>query len=179
MLTIGDKLPSFSLLGVIGNDLKNAFANFDNDSQKGKWKVFIFYPKDFTFICPTELEEFNNLIDEFKEINTALYGVSTDSEFVHLAWRCNNKKLGSLRFPLLSDIKHEFSNELGIIHKDEGVCLRATIIVDYKDIIRHISVNDLDVGRNSAETLRITKALQCDGLMPCNWQPGEKPLEIA
>ena len=179
MLTVGDKLPAFSLVGVKSNDLSNAFANYKDDSYEGKWKVFIFYPKDFTFVCPTELIGFNDILDQFEKINTVLYGVSTDSEFVHHAWRCNNQDISVLNFPLLSDIKRELASSIGILHKEEGVCLRATVITDDNNIIRHISVNDLGVGRNSAEVLRITKALQHGGLMPCNWKPGEKDIKIA
>ena len=176
MLTVGDKFPDYNLTGVTSNDM-SGFKTFKLDNSKS-WKVFFFYPKDFTFVCPTELVEFGNLNDKFKSLSTELYGVSTDSEFVHLAWRNSDKTLSDLPYPLLSDIKRELSSELGIIHGEEGVCLRATYIVDSNNIIRHVSVNDLSVGRNPAEILRTLEGLQNGGLIPCNWQPGQEALKV-
>ena len=178
MLTIGDQFPEFKMTGVVSNDM-NGFTNYTNESAKGKWQVFFFWPKDFTFICPTEIEAFGELNSEFTTANAQVYGLSTDSEFVHLAWRNNHPGLNSLPFPMLSDIKRELSWELGILDRKEGVCLRATYIVDPEGIIRHVSVNDLSVGRSPDETLRILKGLQNGGLMPCNWKPGQKALDVA
>ena len=179
MLTVGDRFPSFNLTGVISNDLSSAFKEFSEGSEGGKWKVFFFYPKDFTFICPTELVEFNGLNSEFQSRNCQVYGVSTDSEFVHHAWRTHNPSLSNLSYPLLSDIKRELSEQLGVLDKSEGVCLRATYIVDQNDFIRHASVNDLSVGRNPKEILRTLDALQNGGLTPCNWQKGDDTLKVA
>lgn len=178
MLTIGDKLPSFSLKGVKSNEIKNAFSQFTEITAVNKWQVLFFYPKDFTFVCPTELISFNNLSTEFSNRNTVLYGISTDSEFVHLEWRKSHPGLSNLEYPLLSDIKRELSSSLGILHNKEGVCLRATFIVDPKLFIRHVSVNDLTVGRNPEEILRIIDALQTDELTPCNWKKGESVIKI-
>jgi alkyl hydroperoxide reductase subunit AhpC len=178
MLTVGDKFPSFSLKGVKSNEIKTAFSQFTEITAVNKWQVLFFYPKDFTFVCPTELIYFNELENDFKNRNTTLYGVSTDSEFVHLEWRKSNPHLSTLKYPLLSDIKRELSSSLGILHNKEGVCLRATVIIDPKLIIRHISVNDLTVGRNPKEILRIIDALQTDELTPCNWNKGEDVIKI-
>lgn len=178
MLTIGDKFPSYDLTGVTSNEM-SGFTSFTNETDAGTWKVYFFWPKDFTFICPTEIEAFGELLPEFKAANATVYGLSTDSEFVHLAWRKDHPGLNTLSFPMLSDITRELSWELGILHREEGVCLRATYIVDPEGIIRHVSVNDLNVGRSPDETLRILKGLQDGGLMPCNWKPGQKALEIA
>lgn len=179
MYTVGNQFPDFELKGVVSNDLREAFKDYTNESDSGKWKVFVFYPKDFTFVCPTELTGFNDILDEFTAKNAVVYGVSTDSEFVHHAWRVANKDIGSLRYPLLSDIKKDLSEELGVLDMDEGVCMRATFIVDPEGKIRHLSVNDLNVGRNPREVLRVLEALQQGGLMPCNWQPGQPALEVA
>ena len=178
MLTIGDKFPDYDLTGVTSNDM-SGFKPFTSENDSGKWKVFFFWPKDFTFICPTEIEEFARLNGDFQAEDAIVYGVSTDSEFVHMAWRNSHPGLKALPFPMLSDITRELSWELGVLHREEGVCLRATYVVDPEGVIRHVSVNDLDVGRNPEETLRILKGLKAGGLMPCNWQPGQEPLKVA
>jgi peroxiredoxin (alkyl hydroperoxide reductase subunit C) len=179
MLTVGDRLPSFALKGVISTDPKSAFIGVTDKSFEGKWKVIFFWPKDFTFVCPTEIVGFGELDREFQERDAQLLGVSTDSEFVHLAWRKDHQDLRSLPFPMLSDIKRELSLALGILDWQEGVCLRATFIVDPEGIIRFVSVNDLSVGRNPQEVLRVLDALQTDELCPCNWQKGEDVLRPA
>jgi alkyl hydroperoxide reductase subunit AhpC len=178
MLTVGDRFPAFNLVGVTSNEMAG-FKNFTQESAKGKWQVFFCWPKDFTFICPTEIEAFGEMNPQFEKAKAQVYGLSTDSEFVHLAWRKSHAGLSSLPFPMLSDIRRDLSQELGILHKEAGVCLRATYIVDPQDIIRHVSVNDLSVGRSPEETLRILEGLQNGGLMPCNWRPGQKPLQVA
>jgi peroxiredoxin (alkyl hydroperoxide reductase subunit C) len=178
MLTIGDRLPKFQLKGVESNDLKTAFSIFTDVSAAGKWQVLFFYPKDFTFICPTEILKFNELESEFSSRNTVLYGISTDSEFVHLAWRQSHPGLKKLNFPLLSDIKRTLSSSLGILDSKEGVCLRATFIVSPEGIICHSSANGLKIGRNPKEILRILDALQTGELTPCDWHKGEKVIKI-
>ena len=145
----------------------------------GKWKVVFFWPKDFTFVCPTEIAAFGKLNKDFADRDAVVYGVSTDSEFVHLAWRQNHADLKALPFAMLADIKRELSTALGILDKNEGVCLRATFIVDPEGIIRFVSVNDLTVGRNPQEVLRVLDALQTDELCPCNWQKGDDVLKAA
>ena len=115
MLSIGQKFPQFSLTGVVSNDLSNAFKTFDQDSSPGKWKVVFFWPKDFTFVCPTEIAAFGKLNREFTDRDAVVYGVSTDSEFVHLAWRKDKEELRNLPFPMLADIKRELSTALGIL----------------------------------------------------------------
>ena len=179
MLTIGDKFPAFSVTGVVSTDPKTAFQPFDQNSDKGKWKLVFFWPKDFTFVCPTEIAGFGKLKGDFADRDTVIYGVSTDSEFVHLAWRNQHEDLRDLAFPMLADIKRELSTALGILDKNEGVCLRATFIVDPDNIIRFVSVNDLSVGRNPNEVLRVLDALQTDELCPCNWKNGEPTLRAA
>ena len=179
MLTIGDKFPSFDLKAVVSTDPKTAFKQVNDKTDEGKWKVVFAWPKDFTFVCPTEIAAFGKLNKEFVERDAVVYGVSTDSEFVHLAWRQNHADLKTLPIAMLADLKRELSTALGILDKGEGVCLRATFIVDPEGIIRFVSVNDLSVGRNPQEVLRVLDALQTDELCPCNWQKGEEVLKAA
>jgi peroxiredoxin (alkyl hydroperoxide reductase subunit C) len=145
----------------------------------GKWKIVFFWPKDFTFVCPTEIASFGKLNDDFNDRDAVLYGASIDSEFVHLAWRQNHADLKDLPFPMLADIKRELTTALGILDKNEGVAMRATYIVDPDGIIRFASVTDLNVGRNTQEVLRVLDALQTDELCPCNWQKGQDVLKAA
>jgi peroxiredoxin (alkyl hydroperoxide reductase subunit C) len=179
MLAIGHVFPKFSVKGVISNDLQNAFIDINHTSHQGKWRVFFFWPKDFTFVCPTEIAEFGQLNQAFLDRDTQVLGVSTDSEFVHFAWKQQKEELRDLPFPMLSDIKRELTTALGILDEKEGVAQRATFIVDPENIIRFVMVTDLNVGRNPKEVLRVLDALQTDELCPCNWQKGEKTLEIA
>jgi peroxiredoxin (alkyl hydroperoxide reductase subunit C) len=179
MLTIGDKFPSFDLKAVVSTDPKTAFKQVDHKSDEGKWKIVFFWPKDFTFVCPTEIAAFGKLNREFNDRDAVVYGVSIDSEYVHLAWRQNHADLKALPFAMLSDLKRELSDALGVLDKNEGVALRATFIVDPEGIIRFVSVNDLSVGRNPQEVLRVLDALQTDELCPCNWQKGEDVLKAA
>lgn len=182
MLTVGDRFPDFKLKAVTTGTPKSpdeAFTEVASDSYPGKWRVVFFWPKDFTFVCPTEIAAFGRLEEDFDDRDAQLLGVSTDSEFVHLAWRRDHEDLRDLPFPMVSDIKRELSQELGILDKEEGVALRATFIVDPDGIIRFVSVNDLNVGRNPHEVLRVLDALQTDELCPCNWQKGEDVLKAA
>lgn len=176
MLTIGQKFPQFKLTGVVSPEQKTAFKEMSNETFKGKWLVLFAWPKDFTFVCPTEIAEFGKLNNDFADRDAQVLGLSTDSDFVHLAWKQNHKDLKDLPFPMLSDIKRELSLALGILHEEAGVCNRATFIVDPNGIIRHVSVNDLKVGRNVKEVLRILDALQTDELCQCNWNKGEDTL---
>ena len=179
MLTIGNKFPEFKLTSVVSSDQKTAFKPITNATYKDKWLVLFAWPKDFTFVCPTEISAFGALEKEFQRRNAQVLGMSVDSDYVHLAWRQNHRDLNNLPFPMLSDIKRELSTALGILHDAAGVCNRATFIVDPNGVIRHVSVNDLKVGRNVDEVLRILDALQTEELCQCNWKPGDKPLKAA
>jgi lipoyl-dependent peroxiredoxin subunit C len=179
MLTVGDKFPAFKLKAVSTGDMKTAFSDLTEKSFSGKWKVVFFWPKDFTFVCPTEIVGFGELDREFRDRDAQLIGASTDSEFVHYAWRQSREDLAKVPFPWLSDIKRELAQTLGILHPEEGVALRATFIVDPDDVIRFVSVNDLNVGRNPQEVLRVLDALQTDELCPCNWSQGQDTLKAA
>ena len=179
MLSVGHKFPDFSVKATVTNDVTNAFIDINQDSYKGKWLVVFFWPKDFTFVCPTEIAEFGKLNNEFKDRDAQVLGASTDSEFVHLAWRQHKEELNALPFPMLADVKRELTTALGILDPNEGVAQRATFIVDPEGIIRFSMVTDLNVGRNVKEVVRILDALQTDELCPCNWQKGDKTIQVA
>jgi peroxiredoxin (alkyl hydroperoxide reductase subunit C) len=179
MLTITDKFPKFSLDAVVSREKGQEFKKITSEDYAGKWKVVFFWPKDFTFVCPTEIAAFGKKTKDFADRDAQVLGVSTDNEYVHLAWRNSHPDLKDLPFPMLSDIKHELSNALGIIHPGAGVAMRATFIVDPEGVIRFASVTDLDVGRNVDEVVRVLDALQTDELCPCNWQKGQPTLEAA
>lgn len=178
MLTVGSLLPQFKVKATVSNDVHNAFVEINNDSYKGKWLVLFFWPKDFTFVCPTEIAAFGKLDSEFKDRDTQLLGGSTDSEFVHLAWREHKAELNDLPFPMLADVKRELSQALGILDPHEGVSQLATFIIDPEGVIRFSMVTDLNVGRNPDEVMRVLDALQTDELCPCNWQKGDATLII-
>jgi peroxiredoxin (alkyl hydroperoxide reductase subunit C) len=178
MLGVGDKFPEFKVKATVSTDKNNAFKDLTNESYAGKWKIYFFWPKDFTFVCPTEIAGFGKLNSQFADRDAQVIGGSTDSEFVHMAWRQHHPDLKDLPFPMLADVKRELADELGILDPNEGVCQRATFIVDPDNIIRHVSVNDLSVGRNVDEVLRVLDALQTDELCPCNWQKGQETLHV-
>lgn len=179
MLTIGSPFPNFSLTGVVSTKMEDAFITISNQNLLGKWQVYFFWPKDFTFVCPTEITAFNNLHGEFKERDAELFGISTDSEFVHLAWKQQNPQLGAVTFPMLSDITRSLSTSLGILNEQSGVANRAVFIVDPEQTIRFVMVTDEKVGRNPNEVLRVLDALQTEDLCPCNWQKGNETLTAA
>lgn len=178
MISVGEKFPSFDLTAVVSLDPRKGFQPINNGSYKGKWTIFFFWPKDFTFVCPTEISAFGKLNKEFQDRNTQLLGGSIDSEFVHLAWRENHPDLRELPFPMLSDIKRELSSALGILDPKAGVCQRATFIVDPEGIIRFVYVTDMSIGRNPKEVLRVLDALQTGELTPCNWSKGEETIHV-
>lgn len=176
MLTIGDTFPEFSLQAVVGLEAGKEFETLTNASHPGKWRVVFFWPMDFTFICPTEIAEFGRRNQDFLDRDTQVLGASTDTHYVHLAWRQNHADLKRLPFPMLADTKKELSSALGILHKDAGVALRATFIVDPDGVIRWAAANDLSVGRNVDEVVRVLDGLQTDELCPCNWTKGGETL---
>lgn len=179
MLTVGDKFPEFELNATVSiESLDKAFAPIRHDSYSGKWLLVFFYPKDFTFVCPTEIKGFGDLNKQFADRDCQVLAASTDSEFVHLAWRKDHKDLRDLPFPMLADIRKDLSYALGIVD-EEGVARRATFLVDPEGIIRFVYVTEGSVGRNPQEVLRVLDALQTDELCPCNWHEGEETLKAA
>jgi peroxiredoxin (alkyl hydroperoxide reductase subunit C) len=170
MIQIGQPFPSYSLTATVSLDKDKAFQTIADTDYSGKWKLYFFWPKDFTFVCPTEIAGFAKLNKEFLDRDVQILGASIDSEFVHLAWRNNHDDLRNLPFPMLADIKRELSSALGILDANAGV--------DPEGIVRFIYVTDLSVGRNPEEVLRVVDALQTDELCPCNWKKGESTLQV-
>jgi peroxiredoxin (alkyl hydroperoxide reductase subunit C) len=179
MLGVGEAFPAFSLTATVSIEQGKTFETITGGDYPGKWKIFFFWPKDFTFVCPTEIWAFGELDQEFKAHNAQLLGGSIDSEFVHLAWREHHPDLKNLPCPMLADIRGILCGQLGILDPKAGVAQRATFIVDPENIIRFVSVNDLSVGRNPQEVLRVLEALQTGELTPCNWHPGQAVLKPA
>jgi lipoyl-dependent peroxiredoxin subunit C len=174
MLTVGESFPTFKVKACINNE-KTGFTDIENTTYKGKWAVYIFYPKDFTFLCPTELVEFAKKSKDFKERDTVLIAGSTDNEFCHQAWRKAHPDLKDLPYPMIAAQKLAF--DLGIVDPNENACLRTTFIVDPHGVIQWSAAYPLSVGRSVPETLRVLDAIQSDELCPCNWEKGKATLK--
>lgn len=162
MIGVGEEFPNMSLTGV---DLDNSIMNIEMLAPE-EWTVMYFYPKDFTFICPTEITAMDKLVEEADVI-----GVSGDNEFCKIAWKTADGRIRNLKHILAADCGLKLSNKLGIVDPEENVCLRATYIIDPDGVIQHVSVNALDTGRNADEILRTLQALKSGGLTGCAWQP--------
>lgn len=175
VLSVGAEFPEFAKKAVVSIEKGKEFYDITSEEIKasGKWMVMFWWPKDFTFVCPTEIAEFNKHYQDFADRDAVLIGASTDSEFVHLAWRKDHDDLLGLQFPMLADTSKSLAAELGILEAEEKIAYRATFVVDPQGIVRWTSVYDLSVGRNVKEVLRVMDALQTDELCPCNWQKGE------
>ncbi len=184
MLGIGDTVPEFSVTGVKPKFMKHeengvsAFETITQESFEGKWKVIFFYPKDFTFVCPTEISEFAKLNKEFADRDAVVMGGSADNEFCKLAWRREHADLANLDQWSFADTTGSLIDGLGIRDFDAGVPLRATYIIDPQGVIQHVTVNGLNVGRNPKETLRVLDALQTDELCACNRPVGGDVLDL-
>lgn len=174
MLGVGEQLPEFKLKAVMPGS--KDFKDIGHETYKGKWQVLFFYPKDFTFVCPTEIKGFSDKNEDFQKRQAQVMAVSVDSEFVHLAWKTHNEELKDIQIPMLADIKRELSASLGILDINEGVSQRAVFIVDPEGVIRFVYVTDLSVGRSPKEVLRVLDALQTGELCPCGWEKGDKTL---
>lgn len=176
MLTVGTKLPAFSLQACVSTENGREFAEITDRSHEGKWRVLFFWPLDFTFVCPTEIEEFGNTHAEFQQRGAVVLGASIDSPYVHLAWRNTDSRLCHIPYPMLADVKRDLSRALGVLHEQEGVAIRATFIIDPEGVIRFASAYDLSTGRNVREVLRTLDALQTGERCPVNWEKGQKTL---
>ncbi|MEV6276134.1 peroxiredoxin [Nocardia sp. NPDC051832] len=180
LLTIGDQFPAYNLTAVIGGDLSKVdaqqpddyFTQITSDDHAGKWRIVFFWPKDFTFVCPTEIAAFGKLNEEFEDRDAQVLGASVDNEFVHFQWRAQHEELKTLPFPMLSDLKRELAAAAGVLNND-GVADRATFIIDPNNEIQFVSVTAGSVGRNVDEVLRVLDALQSDELCACNWKKGD------
>ncbi|TFK25882.1 2-cysteine peroxiredoxin [Coprinopsis marcescibilis] len=161
------------------------FKDVSLEEFQGKWVVLLFYPMDFTFVCPTEILAFNDALSQFQELNTVVLGVSTDSKFSHFAWSTQPRKEGGLgpdlQLPLVADRNMSISRDYGVLLEDEGVALRGLFLIDPKGILRQITVNDLPVGRSVDETIRLIKAFQFTDkygeVCPANWTEGSKTIK--
>jgi len=162
MIGVGEQFPSMHLTGV---DLDNSIMTIDILTPED-WSVVYFYPKDFTFICPTEITAMDKLVDDADVI-----GVSGDNEFCKIAWKTADGRIRNIKHILAADCGLLLASKLGIVDKEENVCLRATYIIDPEGVIQHVSVNALDTGRNAEEILRTLQALKSGGLTGCAWQP--------
>lgn len=184
MLTIGDRFPDYELTALVPGDLSavdaqspdDYFTTVTQDTYEGKWRVVFFWPKDFTFVCPTEIAEFGRLNGEFADRDAQVLGASVDNEYVHFNWRRQHPDLRALPFPMLSDVRRELVAATGVLGAD-GVAQRATFIVDPNGEIQFVMVTAGSVGRNVEEVLRVLDALQTDELCACNWRPGEATLD--
>ena len=181
MLGVGEKFPSYSLNATVSSDrdIKTAFKTITDLDYSGKWKVYFFWPNDFTILCPTEIAGFGKLNKQFQERDAQILGCSIDSQWVHHAWRNSHADLKNLPFPMLADVKRDLCGQLGILDPVEGVAQRATFIVDSDGVIQFVYVTAGPVGRNPEEVLRVLDALQSDELTPCNWHKGEPTLQTA
>ena len=184
LLTIDDEFPEFSLTALRGGNLhdidadkpEDYFETVDNNSYDGKWRVIFFYPKDFTFVCPTEIKAFGDLNDEFFDRDCQVLGVSIDSEYSHFQWRATNDKLLEIPFPMLADIKHELVQATGVENAD-GVADRVTFIVNPENKIQFVSATPDSVGRSVEEVLRVLDALQTAGPCGCDWKKNDPTID--
>ena len=185
MLGVGQKLPDFKVVGVKPGFMRHeenggsAFETLTNESFDGKWKIIFFYPKDFTFVCPTEIAEFARLNPQFAERDAVVLGGSVDNEHVKLAWRREHPDLAKLPIWQFGDSGGRFARALGVLDEEEGVAQRATFVVDPHGVIQHVYVTSLNVGRAPADTLRVVDALQTDELCACNRPVGGQVLQAA
>lgn len=175
MLSPGSKAPDFKTKACVSIEKDKEFKDISNKDYPGKWIVLYTYPKDFTFVCPTEIVEFDKKQKDFADRGAVVLGGSTDNEFSHLAWRKDHADLKKISHPLLF-IGQTMGNAFGLIRPGDEVALRATFIIDPEGVVRYASANDLAVGRNVDEVLRVLDGLQTDELCPCNWKKGEETL---
>jgi alkyl hydroperoxide reductase subunit AhpC len=187
MKTVGDKLEKFTVTGVKPGQPEDAFFPITEESFAGKWKIIVYYPKDFTFVCPTEIVAYDKLTQDFADRDAVLLTGSTDNEFCKVAWQKSHPELVKISHTQFADTAREadegydvvtdkwtkklpegLAQQLGIFYKPAGAALRATFIVDPNNVIQHVTVNNLDVGRNPEETLRVLDALQTGELCPCS-----------
>jgi len=177
MKTVGDKLAAFAVVGI--NPGSDQFFDITQTSFPHKWKVIVYYPKDFTFVCPTEIVAYDKLFQDFADRDAVLLTGSTDNEFCKLAWQAAHADLKKIKHIQFADTQRgELSliNQLGVFYAPSGAALRATFILDPNNVIQHVTVNNLDVGRNPDETLRILDALQTGELCPCSRPIGGETL---
>ena len=176
---VGQPAPAFDMPST--KNIEKLNENVQLDEYKGRWLVLLFYPLDFTFVCPTELTSFSDRYDDFEGIGAAVIGVSTDSVHSHRAWLKTPRDKGGvegLRYPLASDITKSVARDYGVLIEDKGVALRGLFVIDPEGVLRYAVVHDLNVGRSADETLRVIQALQTGGLCQADWRPGQETLKV-
>lgn len=178
---VGKPAPDFKSVAVKGQEI---ITNYSLSDLKGKYVVLFFYPLDFTFVCPTELHAFNEKLDEFEKRNVQVVGVSIDSHFSHLAWLNTPKSKGGIKgvnYPIVSDIHKSISRDYDVLFEEEGIAFRGLFLIDKDGIVKHQVVNDLPLGRNVDEALRVVDALQFTEtygeVCPANWNVGDKSMK--
>ncbi|MCL4325622.1 MAG: peroxiredoxin [Candidatus Thermoplasmatota archaeon] len=172
MVKLDEKAPDFELEAYVSE--KNKPEKIRLKDYRGKWVVLFFYPRDFTFVCPTELREFAKRDKEFNKINTKILAASTDSYFSHKAWI--ERDLPEIKYPVIADTTHSLSRDYGVLDEKTGDAYRGIFVIDPDGIIQYIVISNKNVGRSVSETFRVVQALQTGGLCPVEWKPGEKLL---
>ncbi|MFL6256426.1 MAG: peroxiredoxin [Pyrinomonadaceae bacterium] len=176
---VGQPAPNFDMPST--KNIEKLNENVELNDYKGRWVVLLFYPLDFTFVCPTELTSFSDRYDDFEGIGAAVIGVSTDSVHSHRAWLKTPRDKGGvegLRYPLASDITKSVARDYGVLIEDKGVALRGLFVIDPEGTLRYAVIHDLNVGRSADETLRVIQALQTGGLCQADWRPGQETLKV-
>ena len=170
---VGEKVENFEAEALLNNgEFKK--VSLEENIKNQKWTIVFFQPLDFTFVCPTEIKAMSEMYEKFTKADAEIFGVSTDSIYSHLAW-CENG-LGKIKFPMLQDTNHKISSQFGVLDKNQGIAIRGAFIIDPKGILQSAMINNLNVGRNTDEILRLLEAFQCGGLCPVNWNKGEETL---
>ncbi|MCB9062698.1 MAG: peroxiredoxin [Halobacteriovoraceae bacterium] len=177
---VGKTAPNFQTNAVVNGEIKPVSLNDFN----GKWKVLFFYPLDFTFVCPTEIIAYSEAVSKFKELNCEVIACSIDSAFSHLAWTQQDRKtggIGEINFPILADVTKKISSDYGVLIEEAGIALRGLFIIDDKNVIQHSTINNLSVGRNVDETLRLLEAYQFTAkhgeVCPAGWTKGSATMK--
>ena len=172
--------PDFTAQAVMAD---NSMQDLSLSSYRGKHVILFFYPLDFTFVCPSEILAFNKALSQFKKRNCEIIGVSVDSQFTHFAWKntpVDNGGIGDIQFPLVADLNKSISQNYGVLLSD-GIALRGLFLIDKEGIVRHETINDLPLGRNVDEAIRILDALQFveehGEVCPANWKPGDEAMK--
>ncbi len=175
---VGEKVENFTAQAVMPNG-EFAEISLEENMKNNKWTILFFYPLDFTFVCPTEIVAMSESYEKFKKLNTEIIGMSTDSVHSHLAWTkidVNDGGIGKINYPLAEDTNHRISEQFGVLIEESGVATRGLFIISPEGVLQHATINNLDVGRNVDEVLRVLQALQTGGLCPMNWKAGEETL---
>lgn len=172
MIAVGEGAPDFTLKGIY----RDRVGDYSLKSYRRRWAVLFFYPADFTFICPTEVVGFSKLAADFRAEDAEILGISVDSVETHREWI---KELGGLEYPLLGDAEKQVSRAYGVLDETEGVCQRATFLIDPAGTVGYVVMSHMNVGRSVEETLRVLKALRTGRLCPSDWQPGDETGDTA